>query len=243
MPARTLQRVVKQGYKIGGAQVTADWIASLGPGGAVRVLLESSSNPSLNSPNNDCGTPPTDSLSNMTMTIDPNQEVANPGDIRSFRLWWSMYNFARSWYQYEWQIDDPNIADRTGPQFQSTAFQVKALAPGTATITADLLAPVGFLAFARKPSDPAILNVLRTGTIPPQPSEPYTFGWETPINEREVTAFQLPNPCAVGKNLQDIVHARRPPDCSIRTDGNLCAQCHRSGGTRPTRKHLKASVY
>jgi len=231
-------RVVKQGYQISLARTTPNGIMSRG--GVTRILLEASlSQPSLNSPNSDCGTPPVNPLTNMSMTIDPKQETAKVGDLRNFRLWWSMYDFAKSWYQYDWQVDNTNVADRTGPQFQSAAFQVKAKSVGAAKITAYLIPPNNF----RKASEPATIQVMGTGPSQPPPNEPFTFGWETPITQREKDAFQLPDACAVGKTLAQIVHARRSPDCSIRADRGLCAQCHRMNAAQPTLENISKQAF
>ncbi|MGH7599990.1 MAG: hypothetical protein ACREOI_26855 [bacterium] len=56
--------------------------------------------------------------------------------------------------------------------------------------------------------------------------EPYTFGWETPITQREKNDFQLPDQCAVGKTLQQIVTQL---GCSIRSDNQACVSCHNTG--------------
>ncbi len=226
-------RIVKQGYKVGGVRVTPQWLAN--NGNRVQAHLEAAiSQPSLNSPNSDCGTPPPNPLTNMTMTIDRKQETAKVGDLRNFKLWWSMYDFAKAWYLYDWQIDNPSVADRTGPQFTSAAFQVKAKSVGAAKITAYLIPPNNF----RKASEQATIQVLGSGSSQPPPNEPFTFGWETRIGRRARIAFQLPDSCVDGKTLSQIVHARRQPDCSIRTDRGLCAQCHRMGGAAPTLENI-----
>jgi hypothetical protein len=50
-----------------------------------------------------------------------------------------------------------------------------------------------------------------------------TFGWGTPLDEQAVGAFDLPDPCALGLGLGQIV---TQDVCSVRTDGVPCVACH-----------------
>lgn len=52
---------------------------------------------------------------------------------------------------------------------------------------------------------------------------PYTFGWTAPIDQRAAQTFDLPDPCAVGATLEQIVMQE---GCSLRADGATCVACH-----------------
>src|SRR5262245_2666688 len=52
---------------------------------------------------------------------------------------------------------------------------------------------------------------------------PQTFGWASPIDERAMSAYELPDSCAVGKNLEQVITQE---GCSLRADGIACVTCH-----------------
>ena len=52
---------------------------------------------------------------------------------------------------------------------------------------------------------------------------PQTFGWISPIDEQAMNTYELPDPCAIGKNLEQIITQQ---GCSVRADGIACVTCH-----------------
>jgi hypothetical protein len=67
----------------------------------------------------------------------------------------------------------------------------------------------------------------------PTGQSPQTFGWTSPIDERARQAYTLPDSCAIGKNLEQLI---MQPGCSLRADGVACVACHNAehaaGGVR-----------
>jgi hypothetical protein len=236
--------VAKQGYQ---DTVTTDALSSFlpipGTGGA--FSLRRIGLPRGGQSNGDCGTPPRDPLGPAVgMMIDPPNETALPGDVVSFTLHWSSYPFAARWYLYDWVIDDLSIVRPVAPS-QTTELKVEAVAPGMTRITAYLLRPDGMT----KQSESAWIKVETRGPPPPPPPPPeqYTFGWETPVTQREMNDFALPHPCVVGETLMSIVHARpttNPPGCSIRASASeTCSSCHRMGGEQPTLQGIQKAAF
>jgi hypothetical protein len=177
------------------------------------------------------------------MMIDPQNATVLPGDITTFTLQWSVYGFAARWYLYDWVIDDPNIARPVAPS-QTTEIKVEAVAPGMTRITAYLLKPDG----TTKQSESAWIKVEARGPPPPPPPPPeqYTFGWETPVTQREMNDFMLPHACVVGLPLAQIVHARSPANggCSIRTNPDEgCSTCHRMNAEDPTLEGIQKNAF
>ena len=140
-------------------------------------------------------------------------------------------------YDFRWEIADRTIAD-VAPGTPTDVFEVEIVgkAQGTTTVT-------GYRQnFARpghppeEATDSATIVVAGGGPIRPQPGEPHTFGWETPVNQRAMTDFMLPRPCVVGINLAAIVHSPSPANggCSIRANADEgCSTCHRQGAQDP----------
>ena len=73
-----------------------------------------------------------------------------------------------------------------------------------------------------EPSEQAQEAAVQEAAVP----APHTFGWSSPIDEQAVSAFDLPDPCAVGSNLEQILMQE---ECSVRSDGITCVACHNAG--------------
>ena len=191
----------------------------------------------------DCGTPPADPLRpGLQIFVDPREASARSGDMVTFKLHWSGHDYAAPWYLYEWEIGDTRVAQPVAPS-QTPEFQIRAVGPGITLVTPWLLRPDG----TRKQGDSARIKVESGAPPPPPPPEQYTFGWERPIDQRAANDFSLPHACAVGMNLQQIVHARpttTPPGCSIRAiSTETCSSCHRMGGASPTLEGIQKDAF
>jgi hypothetical protein len=78
------------------------------------------------------------------------------------------------------------------------------------------------------PSEPAE----QAATEGESAQSPQTFGWTSPIDGQAMTAYALPDPCALGSNLEQII---TQAGCSVRADGVDCIACHNA-------KHPDAGV-
>lgn len=166
------------------------------------------------------------------MELSPKHVHVN---VRSSEIVKVKFNSARSTeslYHYRWEINDPTVvAIKAGTSTNTSYVSLVGLNPGSTEIVAYRQNLSGIDGSTEVATSSATVTV-GSANEPEQLlglSEPYQFGWDTPVSSRAVVDFMLPHTCAEGRELGLLIHSRgiNNTGCSLRNNEQEgCATCH-----------------